>query len=480
MLSPSDRSAAPGVPGASCATRRRRPVTEREAWLSAARAQAGGQASSQVPELTPTEESLWAAIREIRAEIGAIREEVSNKVAREASERATADSGTAFYLQRAMEAIEQERRVRDSQLKEVRLYGEQQVATCRELLAHVESRLQGQLQMVVQDFKECSENPMRGSLLASMQSRDLPVEGAQLQQGLHMPMVHTKASGLEDMRGRSRGHSQNQKGRGRSTVSSTPRRGHSLVVRTPSTSPSPRNSTMQQRPVQLLPGTEAAPPAPGVVNPANGQPPSILWVTPSQSILVYTDKRRSSFDQSCTDSEISQREGQRESWPLVHTPSGSETWQQGGSASISQGVGQSGSSGGGSLAAADTMKAQLQALQLEDPGTIFIARRINKLGFASAELLRMYFAHYGQVKGVYVSHSRVKSLRGGNKRWPANAQWRLRAAALGFVVMGGADAAQRILCEGPEHIINGVPVRVHAFHSRHMELEEEDMCLDEC
>jgi hypothetical protein len=131
------------------------------------------------------------------------------------------------------------------------------------------------------------------------------------------------------------------------------------------------------------------------------------------------------------------------------------------------------------LVAADTMKAQLQALQLEDPATIFIARRINKLGFASAELLRMYFDNYGPVKGIYVSHSRVKSLQANGDRRSPDSQWRLRAAALGFVVMQDASATARILADGPEHVINGAVVRVHMFHRRTFVDDDKHRYLDE-
>jgi len=127
------------------------------------------------------------------------------------------------------------------------------------------------------------------------------------------------------------------------------------------------------------------------------------------------------------------------------------------------------------LPAAETMKTQLQALQLEEPATVFIVRRINKLGFASPDLLRHHFSQYGQVKGVYVSHSRVKSMRAGHQ--DPNAQWRRRAAALGFVVMYEADAARRIVNDGPEHLVSGVNVRVHTFHRR-LEPEEQEE-LDE-
>mmetsp|Transcript_30511 Transcript_30511/g.91637 ORF Transcript_30511/g.91637 Transcript_30511/m.91637 type:complete len:580 (+) Transcript_30511:87-1826(+) len=104
----------------------------------------------------------------------------------------------------------------------------------------------------------------------------------------------------------------------------------------------------------------------------------------------------------------------------------------------------------------NTMKSQLQALQQEAPETVFIARRINKLGFTSAERLRSHFGSYGQVKCVHVSHSRVKTMR-------PDTHWRMRAASLGFVVMVSPEATARILAEGPEHLVGEVLIRVHTF-----------------
>jgi len=108
------------------------------------------------------------------------------------------------------------------------------------------------------------------------------------------------------------------------------------------------------------------------------------------------------------------------------------------------------------LDGADTMKTQLQALQQEDPKMVFIARRINKLGFNSADQLRRHFVTYGEVKCVHVSHSRVKSMR-------PDVQWRMRAASLGFVVMASAEATRNILRDSPEHVVNGVAIRVYEF-----------------
>mmetsp|Transcript_118002 Transcript_118002/g.217112 ORF Transcript_118002/g.217112 Transcript_118002/m.217112 type:complete len:354 (-) Transcript_118002:51-1112(-) len=117
----------------------------------------------------------------------------------------------------------------------------------------------------------------------------------------------------------------------------------------------------------------------------------------------------------------------------------------------------------------DTMKAQLEALQLEDPATVFIARGINKLGFSSAKTLKTHFSRYGEVKAIYAPPSRVKSMHGYGEGRQTEAHWRLRAAPLGFIVMKSAEATAQILAEGPEQEVNGVAVRVQPFqrHAAH-------------
>lgn len=114
---------------------------------------------------------------------------------------------------------------------------------------------------------------------------------------------------------------------------------------------------------------------------------------------------------------------------------------------------------------ADTMKSQLQALQNENPETVFIARGINRLGFESAALLRSHFSDYGEVKTVYVAHSRVRSVCGARRRSP-KPTWHMRAAPLGFIVMATTKAAAAILAEGSEHDVHAVTLRVYPFHRR--------------
>ncbi|CAK0843440.1 unnamed protein product [Prorocentrum cordatum] len=98
-----------------------------------------------------------------------------------------------------------------------------------------------------------------------------------------------------------------------------------------------------------------------------------------------------------------------------------------------------------------TMKSHLQALQDEDPEAIFI-------------VLKEHFSTYGEVKGIHVCHSRVKS---GNTRDAGGDEFRKRPAALGFVVMETAEAAKRILEAGPEIEVKDVKVLVQPFNRNH-------------
>jgi len=120
----------------------------------------------------------------------------------------------------------------------------------------------------------------------------------------------------------------------------------------------------------------------------------------------------------------------------------------------------------GSTECADgTVKAHLQALRDENPEAVLVVRRISKLGFAAEDKLRRYFARYGEVKAVRVSHSRVRFTG-------SDPYWRARGASLGFVVMLSVKATKDVLTEGPEHLVDGVKIRAQAFH-KHGPASEE-------
>lgn len=128
----------------------------------------------------------------------------------------------------------------------------------------------------------------------------------------------------------------------------------------------------------------------------------------------------------------------------------------------------------------DTMKLLLQTLQQEDPGNIFVCRKINAFGFRSPERLRAYFSKYGQVKGVYVSHSHVKNTRPvPDQQDDPEVPSRLRAASLGFVVMTTCEAVNSILADGPEHTVRGKTVRVGVFYRKCVPTDDEDGDDDE-
>jgi len=114
----------------------------------------------------------------------------------------------------------------------------------------------------------------------------------------------------------------------------------------------------------------------------------------------------------------------------------------------------------------DTMKAQLEELQNEDPSAVFIARGINKLGFSSAKTLKAHFSRYGEVKEIYAPPSRVKSMHGYGEGRQTEAHWRLRAAPIGFIVMKSAEVVAEIFADGLEQNLNGVAIRLQPF-ARH-------------
>lgn len=103
-----------------------------------------------------------------------------------------------------------------------------------------------------------------------------------------------------------------------------------------------------------------------------------------------------------------------------------------------------------------SMKKGLESLRDYDADRVLIVRKIKKLGFESPELLRKYFSQFGGVKDVHVANSMMKP----SAKRPTG---RLRPAALGFVVMASADAAQAALAHGSSHTVCSVQIEVSDF-----------------
>lgn len=123
----------------------------------------------------------------------------------------------------------------------------------------------------------------------------------------------------------------------------------------------------------------------------------------------------------------------------------------------------------------------LRSLIKIDSGRVLIVRKINRLGFASPQLLKEHYSWYGKVERVLVAHSRVKSgtLMAQAYMPPAS---RLRPSGLGFIVMSKVEEAEAILKAGPEQIVCGAVIRVQQFERRMSEAGDgestEDMSPD--
>lgn len=120
----------------------------------------------------------------------------------------------------------------------------------------------------------------------------------------------------------------------------------------------------------------------------------------------------------------------------------------------------------------ETLRMHLRSLIKIDSARILIVRKINRLGFASPELLEQHYSWFGHVERVLVAHSRVKSSAyqgmGANKL-----NSRLRPSGLGFLVMSKIEEAEAILAAGSEHIVCGALIRVQQFERRMTELGDE-------
>lgn len=102
---------------------------------------------------------------------------------------------------------------------------------------------------------------------------------------------------------------------------------------------------------------------------------------------------------------------------------------------------------------------QLSELQSEDPEKIVIVRKINRLGFDSADILKEHFEHFGVVDKVRLSNAH-------NKEPGTSFQVRLRPSGIGFVVFENSESAAQVLAEGETRLINGVEVYVRGFERR--------------
>lgn len=117
-----------------------------------------------------------------------------------------------------------------------------------------------------------------------------------------------------------------------------------------------------------------------------------------------------------------------------------------------------------------TLSMSLQLLSQEDPNSLFIVRRINKLGFKASRALKRFFSQYGKVVRVLVAHSTVRQ-QGDSQN---QVQVRKRPSSLGFVQMASVEVAQAILRAGGEQEIEGCIITVQRFEKQHASADEQE------
>merc|ERR1719352_656521 len=100
----------------------------------------------------------------------------------------------------------------------------------------------------------------------------------------------------------------------------------------------------------------------------------------------------------------------------------------------------------------------LNELQQEDPGKILIVRKINRLGFDSAEKLKAHFEQYGHVEKVRLSNAHAKQ--------PGNFRSRVRPSGIAFLLFQDPQDATRALDAGESQFVAGMEVFVRRFERR--------------
>lgn len=113
-----------------------------------------------------------------------------------------------------------------------------------------------------------------------------------------------------------------------------------------------------------------------------------------------------------------------------------------------------------------SLRKDLEILRHAQPETVFIVRKIKKLGFESPQMLRQHFGQYGPVQEILVAHSHVKPT-------PKRPNGRVRPAALGFVIMASSEGVKKAFEVGDVHNVCGCPIELKAFESFDSHYAEE-------
>mmetsp|Transcript_70539 Transcript_70539/g.181827 ORF Transcript_70539/g.181827 Transcript_70539/m.181827 type:complete len:255 (-) Transcript_70539:550-1314(-) len=113
---------------------------------------------------------------------------------------------------------------------------------------------------------------------------------------------------------------------------------------------------------------------------------------------------------------------------------------------------------GGQLATL-LVATQLKKLDKVETERILNVRKINRLGFDAADLLRDHFSRFGVVEDVLLSCSQEATAADGSQK-------RSRQAGFCFVVMATVQEAEAALSAGSSHLVAGSEVTLVPFERR--------------
>lgn len=110
----------------------------------------------------------------------------------------------------------------------------------------------------------------------------------------------------------------------------------------------------------------------------------------------------------------------------------------------------------------------LRSLETHDHRCILLLKKINRLGFQAADILREHFSEFGVVADVLLSNKHEKDA-------DAPLPQRLRPSPMGWIRFESASAAAAALAVGEEQTVAEATILVRAFESR----SERQMPSDE-
>jgi hypothetical protein len=107
-----------------------------------------------------------------------------------------------------------------------------------------------------------------------------------------------------------------------------------------------------------------------------------------------------------------------------------------------------------------TLKSHLKEVSFENPACIFVARKIQTLGFHAHKKLREHYSQYGEVFRVLIANRKLKAIPDSHGRIGLP---RTRPGSLGLIVMKSEASVQKIMACGEDQRVAGHVIRIEEF-----------------